>query len=124
EQRFMVQDIRQTLNYNYRITSKKFRETFLNAERFGAPQLLYDSADRNIKILEDLISIIRELKKDRKYAIVDSYAEENALVKLEVKAENLIREIKERGRNVVELDPAFIRKAKEILDIYDQELKK
>ncbi len=119
----MIQDIRGNLNYNYKITAQKFRDTFVNADRFGTPQVLYDSAERNIKTLEDLISIIRELKKERKYGIVDSYSEDNAIVKIEVKAEIFIREIKERGINVIELNPRFLRKAKEIFDIYDEEIK-
>jgi 16S rRNA C1402 (ribose-2'-O) methylase RsmI len=117
----MVQDIRDHLNYNYKITAKKFRETSINAERFGTPQVLYDSAERNIKTLEDLIAIIRELKKEKKYGLVDSYSENNALVKVEVKAENMIREIKERGLLVLEVEPLFIRKAREVLDIYESE---
>jgi hypothetical protein len=64
--------------------------------------------------------IIRELKKERKYALVDSYSENNALVKVEVKAENLIREIKDKRLVMVDLMPAFIKKSKEIFDIYDQ----
>ncbi len=120
----MIEDIRDRLNYNYKITAKKFRETSINAERFGTPQLLYDSAERNIKTLEDLIAIIRELKKDRKYSIVDSYPENKAIVKLEVKAENLIREIKDKGLMYVELNPPFLRKAREIFDLYDKELDK
>jgi hypothetical protein len=119
----MIQDIRGNLNYNYKITAQKFRDTFVNADRFGTPQILYDSAERNIKTLEDLISIIRELKKERKYGIVDSYSEENAIVKIEVKAEIFIRDIKERGLNVIDLNPQFLRKAKEIFDIYDEEIK-
>ncbi len=119
----MVQDIRDRLNYNYKITAKKFRETSINAERFGTPQILYDSAERNIKTLEDLITIIRELKKEKKYGLVDSYSENNALVKVEVKAENMIRDIKERGLLVLEVDPLFIRKAREIFDIYESEFK-
>ena len=105
---------------NYKITAQKFRDTNINAERFGTAQNLYDSADRNIKTLEDLITIVRELKKERKYALVDSYSENNALVKVEVKAENLIREIKDKGLLIVELMPGFLKKSKEIFDIYDQ----
>jgi len=120
----MIDDIRKDLNYNYKVTAQKFRETYINAERFGIPQRLYDSADRNIKTLEDLIAIIRELKKDRKYAIVDSYTENNTLVKVEVKAEIMIRDIKDKGLQVVELSPDFLRKAKEIFDIYDEVLNK
>lgn len=116
----MVADIRNSLNYNYRITSQKFRDTSINAERFGTPQVLYDNAERNIKTLEDLIAIIRELKKDRKYDLVDSYSESNAIVKVEVKAENLIREIRDKGFNVIELEPGFIRKSRQIFDIYDE----
>jgi len=116
----MVADIRNSLNYNYRITSQKFRDTSINAERFGTPQVLYDNAERNIKTLEDLIAIIRELKKDRKYDLVDSYSENNAIVKVEVKAENLIREIRDKGFNVIELEPGFIRKSRQIFDIYDE----
>jgi hypothetical protein len=116
----MVEDIRSRLNYNYRITAQKFRDTFINADRFGSAQVLYDNLERNIKTLEDLIAIIRELKKDRRYDLVDSYSESNTLVKVEVKAENLIREIRDRGLMIVELEPRFIIKAKEIFDIYDQ----
>lgn len=118
----MVEDIRSILNYNYRITAQKFRDTYLNAERFGTPQTLYDSPERNIKTLEDLVTIIRELKKERKYGIVDSYSENNVIGKVEVKAENLIRDIKNGGLLVLELSPEFLRKAKEIFDIYDQEM--
>jgi len=118
----MVEDIRDKLNYNYRVTAQKFRDTYLNAERFGTPQILYDSPERNVKTLEDLITIIRELKKERKYGIVDSYSENNVIGKVEVKAENLIRDVKERGLLVVELSPEFLRKAKEIFDIYEQEI--
>jgi hypothetical protein len=120
----MIEDIRGKLNYNYKITAQKFRDTFVNADRFGTSQVLYDSAERNIKTLEDLISIVRELKKERKYGIVDSYSDSNALVKLEVKAELLIRDAKERSLNVIELDPPFLRKAREVFDIYDEELQK
>ena len=120
----MIMDIRNNLNYNYKITAQKFRDTFVNADRFGTTQLLYDSAERNIKTLEDLIAIIRELKKERKYGIVDSYSEDNAIVKLEVKAEIYIRDIKDKGINFLELNPHFLRKAKEIFDIYDDEVKK
>jgi 16S rRNA C1402 (ribose-2'-O) methylase RsmI len=118
----MIEDIRSKLNYNYKLTAQKFRDTYLNAERFGTPQILYDSPERNMKTLEDLIAIIRELKKERKYGIVDSYSENNVIGKVEVKAENLIRDIKERGLLVVELSPEFLRKAKEIFDIYDNEI--
>lgn len=120
----MVDDIRGNLNYNYKITSQKFRETSINAERFGTAQMLYDNGERNIKTLEDLIALIRELKKDRKYDLVDSYSESNAIVKVEVKAENLIREIREKGINYVELEPGFIKKTKQILDIYDEVIQK
>jgi len=120
----MVEDIRDRLNYNYKITENKFRDTFINAERFGASQVLYDTADRNIKTLEDLISIVRELKKDSKYSVVDSYNEDGILVKVEVKAANLIREINEKGLNIVEISPRFLAKAKEIFDIYDKEIEK
>jgi hypothetical protein len=120
----MVEDIRGNLNYNYKITSQKFRETSTNAERFGTPQVLYDNAERNIKTLEDIISVIRELKKDRKYDLVDSYSENNAIVKVEVKSENLIREIREKSFNYVELEPGFIKKTKQILDIYDEVIQK
>ncbi len=120
----MVEDIRSSLNYNYKITAQKFRETSINAERFGTAQNLYDNAERNIKTLQDLISITRTLKKERKYAIVDSYSENNALVKVEVKAENLIREIREKGLNIVELEPGFLRKSREIFDIYDDAIQK
>jgi hypothetical protein len=116
----MVADIRENLHYNYKITAQKFRDTFINAERFGTAQVLYDNAERNTKTLEDLIAIIRELKKERRYDLVDSYSENNAIVKVEVKAENLIREIRDRGFELVELQPGFIRKSKEIFDIYDQ----
>jgi len=121
---WMILDIRNNLNYNYKITAQKFRDTFVNADRFGTSQMLYDSAERNIKTLEDLITIIRELKKERKYGIVDSYSEDNAIVKLEVKAEIFIRDIKEKGTNFLELNPQFLRKAREIFDIYDNEIKK
>jgi hypothetical protein len=120
----MIEDIRGKLNYNYKITAQKFRDTFVNADRFGSSQILYDSAERNIKTLEDLISIVRELKKERKYGIVDSYSDNNAIVKLEIKAELLIRDAKEKGLTVVELDPPFLRKAREVFDIYDEELQK
>ena len=76
----MIEDIRNNLNYNYKITAQKFRETYMSAERFGSSQVLYDSAERNIKTLEDLLSIIRELKKERRYGIIDSYSEDNAIV--------------------------------------------
>ena len=120
----MIEDIRNRLNYNYKMTAQKFRDTFVNADRFGTSQILYDNAERNIKTLEDLIAIVRELKKERKYGIVDSYTDNKALVKLEVKAELFIREVKERGLNIIELDPTFLRKAREIFDIYDEELQK
>ena len=120
----MIEDIRGKLNYNYKITAQKFRDTFVNADRFGNSQILYDSLERNVKTLEDLISILRELKKERKYGIVDSYTDNNAIVKLEVKAELLIRDAKEKSSNVVELDPPFLRKAQEVFDIYDEELQK
>jgi len=116
----MVEDIRDKLNYNYKMTAQKFRDTSINAERFGNAQILYESAERVIKTLKDLIAIIRELKKDRKFGLVDSYSENNTLVKVEVKAENMIRELKERGLIVLEIDPPFIRKAKEIFDIYEE----
>jgi hypothetical protein len=105
------------------MTAQKFRDTFVNADRFGSSQILYDTAERNIRTLEDLISIIRELKKERKYGIVDSYSEDNAIVKLEVKAEIFIRDLRERGLNVLELTPRFLRKTKEIFDIYDGVIK-
>ena len=120
----MVDDIRGNLNYNYKITCQKIRETSVNAERFGTAQMLYDNGERNIKTLEDLIAVIRELKKDRKYDLVDSYSENNAIVKVEVKAENLIREIREKGINYVELEPGFIKKTNQILDIYDEVIQK
>lgn len=120
----MIEDIRDTLNYNYRVTAQKFRDTFVNADRFGTSQILYDTAERNIKTLEDLISIIRELKKERKYGIIDSYTEDNALVKIEVKAEILIRDSKEKGLNVIELTPKFLRKVKEIFDVFEEEINK
>jgi hypothetical protein len=118
----MVEDIRKQLNYNYKITTQKIRDTSINAERFGTAQVLYDNAERNIKTLEDLVAIIRALKKERKYDLVDSYSDNNAIVKVEVKAENLIREIKEKGINIVELEPGFIRKTRQIIDIYDEVL--
>jgi hypothetical protein len=120
----MIEDIREALNYNYRVTAQKFRDTFVNADRFGTSQILYDTAERNIKTLEDLISIIRELKKERKYGIIDSYTEDNALVKIEVKAEILIRDSKEKGLNVIELTPKFLRKVKEIFDVFEEEINK
>ena len=120
----MIEDIRDTLNYNYRVTAQKFRDTFVNADRFGTSQVLYDTAERNIKTLEDLVSIIRELKKERKYGIIDSYTEDNALVKIEVKAEILIRDSKEKGLNVIELTPKFLRKVKEIFDVFEEEINK
>jgi hypothetical protein len=120
----MIQDIRANLNYNYKITAQKFRDTYMNAERFGTSQMLYDSAERNIKTLEDLIAIIHELKKERKYGIVDSYSEDNAIVKIEVKAEIFIRDLKDKGINFLELTPHFLRKTKEIFDIYDEEIQK
>jgi hypothetical protein len=120
----MIEDIRDTLNYNYRVTAQKFRDTYVNADRFGTSQILYDTAERNIKTLEDLISIIRELKKERKYGIIDSYTEDNALVKIEVKAEILIRDSKEKGLNVIELTPKFLRKVKEIFDVFEEEINK
>jgi hypothetical protein len=118
----MVEDIRKRLNYNYKITAQKFRDTSVNAERFGTPQPLFDTLDRNVKTLQDLVSIIHELKKDRRFDLVDSYTENNTIVKVEVKAENLIRELQERGSNVVELDPRFIAKSREIFDIYERTL--
>ena len=120
----MIVDIRPQLNYNYKMTAQKFRDTYMNAERFGSSQVLYDSAERNIKTLEDLIAIVRELKKERKYGIVDSYTDNNAIVKLEVKAELLLRDAREKGLTLVEFDPPFLRKAHEIFDIYDEELQK
>lgn len=116
----MIEDIRCILHYNYRITAQKFRDLSINAERFDAGQILYDSAERNEKTLEDLLAITKELKKDRRYALVDSYAEGNVLVKLESKAENILREIKERGQNMLELDPLFIRKAGQIFDAFEE----
>ena len=71
----MVEDIRTSLNYNYKITAQKFRDTNINAERFGTAQNLYDTADRNIKTLEDLITIVRELKKERKYDELSEYSD-------------------------------------------------
>lgn len=120
----MVEDIRNSLNYNYRITSQKFNDMSVNAERFGAEQILFDTAERNLNTLEDLLLITRELKKDRRYALVDSYMENHVLVKLESKTETIIRTIKERGTMMVEIDPLFIRKAKEIFDTYNEELAK
>ena len=71
----MVEDIRSSLNYNYKITAQKFRDTGINAERFGTAQNLYDNTERNIKTLQDLIAIIRALKKDHRFDLVDSYSE-------------------------------------------------
>jgi hypothetical protein len=116
----MVEDIRSRLNYNYRIIAKKFGNMSINAERFGTDQILYDTAERNVKTLEDLLLITRELKKDRQYALIDSYMQNNVLVKLESQIEIVIRHIKERGMGAVELDPLFIRKAKYIFDIYEE----
>jgi hypothetical protein len=116
----MVEDIREKLNYNYKITAQRFRDTSISAERFGTPQPLFDSLERNVKTLQDLVAIIRALKKDRKYDLVDSYTEESTIVKVEVKAENLIREIQERGTDVLEMDPRFIGKAREIFDVYEK----
>jgi hypothetical protein len=118
----MVKDIRDRLHYNYKITAQKFRDMWTNADRFGTDQILYDSADRNQKTIEDLLLITRELKKDNRYALVDSYTENRVLVKLESKAETLLRHIGERRMNVVELNPLFIKKAKEIFDIFDADL--
>jgi hypothetical protein len=115
----MVEDIRDRLNYNYKITAKKFRDMWMNAERFGADQLLYDTEERNLKTLEDILLITRELKKDRRYALIDSYTENNVLVKLESKTETLIRNLGERGLNLLELDPLFVKKTKEIFDVYE-----
>ncbi len=119
----MIEDIRKTLNYNYKMTAQKFRDTFVNADRFGNSQMLFDNPERNIKTLEDLIAIIRELKKERKYGIVDSYSEDNTIVKIEVKAEVFIRDIKRKGINIVELTPEFLRKTNEIFDLYEDALK-
>ncbi len=118
----MIEDIRNTLNYNYKMTAQKFRDTFVNADRFGISQMLFENAERNVKTLEDLIVIIRELKKERKYGIIDSYAEDNTIVKIEVKAEVFIRDIKKRGMNTIELTPQFLRKTKEIFDLYEEAL--
>ncbi len=118
----MIEDIKDKLNYNYKMTAQKFRDTFVNADRFGTSQMLFENAERNVKTLEDLIVIIRELKKERKYGIIDSYAEDNTIVKIEVKAENFIRDIKERGINMIELTPQFLRKTKEIFDLYEEAL--
>ena len=118
----MVKDIRGRLNYNYKITAQKFRDMWTNADRFGTDQMLYDTADRNLKTIEDLLLITRELKKDRRYALIDSYTENNVLVKLESKAETLHRQIGERGMDVVELNPFFVKKAKEIFDVFDTDL--
>jgi hypothetical protein len=120
----MVEDIRSSLNYNYKITAQKFRDTGINAERFGTAQNLYDNTERNIKTLQDLIAIIRALKKDHRFDLVDSYSENKVLVKVEVKAENIIREIRDRGLNIVELEPGFIRKSWQIFDIYNEAIKK
>ena len=65
----MVEDIRSSLNYNYKITAQKFRDTGINAE-------------------------------------------------------NIIREIRDRGLNIVELEPGFIRKSWQIFDIYNEAIKK
>ena len=116
----MVEDIRSILHYNYRITAQKFRDLSVNAERFETGQNLYETAERNVKTLEDLLSITRELKKDRRYALVDCYSEGNVLVKLESKAENILRCIREREHNVLELDPLFIRKAGQIFDVFEE----
>jgi 16S rRNA C1402 (ribose-2'-O) methylase RsmI len=116
----MVEDIRNSLHYNYRITAQKFRELSVNAERFGSGQILYESTERNEKTLEDLLAITRELKKDRRYALVDSYTEGNVLVKLESKAENILRETREKGQPLLELDPLFIRKAGQIFDVFEK----
>lgn len=97
---------------------------WVNAERFGTGQILYDTAERNQKTLEDLLLILRELKQDRRFALIDSYIEANVLVKLESKTETLIRQISERGTHVVELDPLFVKKAKEIFDTYEADLGK
>ena len=118
----MVEDIRDRLHYNYKITAKKFRDMWTNADRFGTDQMLYDTAERNHKTIEDLLLITRELKKDRRYALIDSYTENNVLVKLESKAETMLRQIGERGMNVVELNPRFVKKAKEIFDVFDADL--
>ena len=67
---------------------------------------------------------MKELKKEKKYSIVDSYPEDNTIVKLEVKAENYIREINDKGLMYLELKPQFLRKAREIFDLYDKELSK
>ncbi len=115
----MIEHIRSRLNYNYKITAQKFRDMSVNAERFGVEQILYDTAERNLKTLEDLVLITSELKKDRKYALIDSYKQSNVLVKLESQAEIIIRQIKERGLSIVELEPLFIKKAKEIFDTCD-----
>ena len=115
----MVEDIRDRLHYNYRITAQKFRDMWINAERFGTDQILYDTAERNLKTLEDLLLITRELKKDRRYALIDSYTENNVLVKLESKTETLIRQIAERGMAVIELHPLIIKKATQIFDTYE-----
>ena len=120
----MVEDIRNNLNYNYKITAQKIHDTGINAERFGTAQTLYDNAERNIKTLQDLIAIIHALKKDRRYDLVDSYSENRVLVKVEVKAENLIREIRDKGLVVVELEANFLRKSMEIFNIYDKAIKK
>lgn len=118
----MVKDIRNRLHYNYKITARKFRDMWINADRFGTDQILYDTAERNLKTIEDLLLITRELKKERHYALIDSYTENNVLVKLESKADTLVRQIGEGGMNVIELNPLFIKKAKEIFDIFDADL--
>ena len=120
----MVEDIRSSLNYNYKITAQKIRDTGINAERFGTAQTLYDNPERNIKTLQDIISIIHALKKDRRYDLVDSYSENRVLVKVEVKAENLIREIRDKRLAIIDLEPSFLRKSMEIFDIYDNVIKK
>jgi 16S rRNA C1402 (ribose-2'-O) methylase RsmI len=116
----MIADVRDKLNYNYKKTSQKIKETSVSAERYGTPQVLFDSPERNLKTLEDLISIIQALKGDRKYDLVDSYSNENVIMKVEVRAQNLIREIKDKKLSLVELDPGFLKKARDILEIYDR----
>ena len=120
----MVEDIRSNLNYNYKITAQKIRDTGINAERFGTAETLYDNAERNIKTLQDLIAIIHALKKDRRYDLVDSYSENRVLVKVEVKAENFIREMRDKRLAVIDLEPSFLRKSMEIFDIYDKAINK
>lgn len=118
----MVPDVRSKLNYNYKKTAQKIRETSISAERYGTPQMLFDSGERNLKTLEDLINIIHALKQDRKYDLIDSYVNENVIMKVEVRAQNIIREINDKDLSLVEFEPGFLKKAREIFDVYDREL--